>query len=588
MIKILKNLTVKEWILAALSLGLIVLQVWLDLTLPEYMGKITEIIQTPGSGMNEILLAGGRMLLITLGSVVVSIIISGLAVRIATNLSARLRTNLFQKVQSFTMQEINNFSIPSLITRTTNDITQVQMLIVISLQILIKSPILAVWAIVKIMGKSWQWSMATGVAVGALILVSVVMIALAIPKFKKLQQQTDDLSRVSRENLTGIRVVRAYNAEAYQEDKFAEANDAFTRTNLFSNRLMAALMPSIELIMNGLTLSVYWIGAVLISGAAVMSRLAVFSDMMVFSSYAIQLLMAFMMLAMVLILIPRASVSANRICEVLETDPAIRDGTIDSLHTAAPGEVEFQHVSFKYPDAEDYVLEDISFRASKGETVAFIGATGCGKSTVINLIPRFYDATQGEVYVDGVNVKEFKQAALRNKIGYVSQKAILFQGSVASNVSFGSNGSGGVSKEAVVSAISTAQSTDFVEGMEASYESYVAPGGSNLSGGQKQRLSIARAIAREPEILIFDDSFSALDYKTDRLLRNELRRRAADTTVIIVAQRIGTIKDADRIIVLEEGRIAGAGTHRELMKTCDVYREIAYSQLSKEELEDEQ
>ncbi len=430
MIKILKNLTVKEWMLAVLSLGLIVLQVWLDLTLPEYMGKITEIIQTPGSGMNEILLAGGRMLLITLGSVVVSIIISGLAVRIATNLSARLRTNLFQKVQSFTMQEINNFSIPSLITRTTNDITQVQMLIVISLQILIKSPILAVWAIVKIMGKSWQWSMATGVAVGALILVSVVMIALAIPKFKKLQQQTDDLSRVSRENLTGIRVVRAYNAEAYQEDKFAKANDAFTRTNLFSNRLMAALMPSIELIMNGLTLSVYWIGAVLISGAAVMSRLAVFSDMMVFSSYAIQLLMAFMMLAMVLILIPRASVSANRICEVLETDPAIEDGTIDSLHTAAPGEVEFQHVSFKYPDAEDYVLEDISFRASKGETVAFIGATGCGKSTVINLIPRFYDATEGEVYVDGVNVKEFKQAALRNKIGYVSQKAILFQGSV--------------------------------------------------------------------------------------------------------------------------------------------------------------
>ena len=519
---------------------------------------------------------------------IISIIISGLAVRIATNLSARLRTGLFQKVQSFTMQEINNFSIPSLITRTTNDITQVQMLIVISLQILVKSPILAAWAIVKITGKSWQWSVAAGVAVGALILVSIVMIALAIPKFKKLQQQTDDLSRVSRENLTGIRVVRAYNAEAYQEDKFARANDAFTQTNLFSNRLMAALMPSIELIMNGLTLSVYWIGAVLIAGAAVASRLAVFSDMMVFSSYAIQLLMAFMMLAMVLILIPRASVSANRICEVLETDPAIEDGTIENLHTAAPGEVEFKHVSFKYPDAEDYVLQDISFRAGKGETVAFIGATGCGKSTVINLIPRFYDATEGEVYVDGVNVREFKQAALRNKIGYVSQKAILFKGSVASNVTFGSNGAGEISKEAVVSAISTAQSADFVEGMEASYESYIAPGGSNLSGGQKQRLSIARAIAREPEILIFDDSFSALDFKTDKLLRNELRRRAADTTVIIVAQRIGTIKDADRIIVLEEGRIAGAGTHRELLQNCEVYREIAYSQLSKEELEHEQ
>ena len=588
MIKILKNLTVSEWILAIVSLGLIVLQVWLDLTLPEYMGKITEIIQTPGSRMNEILLAGGRMLLITLGSVVDSIIISGLAVRIATNLSARLRTNLFQKVQMFTMQEINSFSIPSLITRTTNDITQVQMLIVISLQILLKSPILAVWAIIKIMGKSWQWSIATGIAVGALIFVSVVMIALAIPKFKKLQKQTDDLSRVSRENLTGIRVVRAYNAEAYQEDKFAKVNDDFTNTNLFSNRLMAALMPSIELIMNGLTLSVYWIGAVLISGATVMSRLAVFSDMMVFSSYAIQLLMAFMMLAMVLILIPRASVSANRICEVLETDPAIKDGIVDSLQTTAPGEVEFKHVSFKYPDAEDYVLQDISFQAGKGETVAFIGATGCGKSTVINLIPRFYDATEGEVFVDGINVKEFKQKALRNKIGYVSQKAILFKGSIVSNISFGSNGSDGVSKEAVISAISTAQSTDFVEGMEASYESYVAPGGSNLSGGQKQRLSIARAIARDPEILIFDDSFSALDYKTDRLLRNELRRRAADTTVIIVAQRIGTIIDADKIIVLEEGRIVGVGTHRELMKTCDVYQEIAYSQLSKEELENEQ
>lgn len=588
MIKILKNLTVREWILAIVSLGLIVLQVWLDLTLPEYMGKITEIIQTPGSRMNEILLAGGRMLLITLGSVVDSIIISGLAVRIATNLSARLRTNLFQKVQMFTMQEINSFSIPSLITRTTNDITQVQMLIVISLQILLKSPILAVWAIIKIMGKSWQWSIATGIAVGALIFVSVVMIALAIPKFKKLQKQTDDLSRVSRENLTGIRVVRAYNAEAYQEDKFAKVNDDFTNTNLFSNRLMAALMPSIELIMNGLTLSVYWIGAVLISGATVMSRLAVFSDMMVFSSYAIQLLMAFMMLAMVLILIPRASVSANRICEVLETDPAIKDGIVDSLQTTAPGEVEFKHVSFKYPDAEDYVLQDISFQAGKGETVAFIGATGCGKSTVINLIPRFYDATEGEVFVDGINVKEFKQKALRNKIGYVSQKAILFKGSIVSNISFGSNGSDGVSKEAVISAISTAQSTDFVEGMEASYESYVAPGGSNLSGGQKQRLSIARAIARDPEILIFDDSFSALDYKTDRLLRNELRRRAADTTVIIVAQRIGTIIDADKIIVLEEGRIVGVGTHRELMKTCDVYQEIAYSQLSKEELENEQ
>lgn len=587
MIKILKNLTKKEWGFTAICLGLIIIQVWLDLTLPEYMGDITELVQTPGSEMNEILGAGGRMLLLASGSLAVSVVIAGLAARISTNLASRLRTNLFKKVQSFTMQEINNFSIPSLITRTTNDITQVQMLVVIGLQILIKSPILAVWAIVKILDKGWQWSLATGIAVIALLVVSIVMIALAIPKFKQLQQQTDDLSRVSRENLTGLRVVRAYNAEGYQENKFAKANDAFTNTNLFSYRLMAALMPSVELIMNGLTLSVYWIGAVLISSAAVMERLPIFSDMMVFSSYAIQLLMAFMMLVMVLILIPRASVSANRICEVLETDPALRDGTINELHTAEPGRVEFKHVSFRYPDAEDYVLQDISFQANKGETVAFIGATGCGKSTVINLIPRFYDATEGGVYVDGINVKDFTQAALRNKIGYVSQKAVLFKGDVASNVSFGSNGTDGVSKEAVVSAITTAQSRDFVENMDDSYQSYIAPGGTNLSGGQKQRLSIARAIARDPEILIFDDSFSALDYKTDKILRRELRLRAADATIIIVAQRIGTIKDADRIIVLEEGRIAGMGTHRELMKSCDLYKEIAHSQLSKEELENE-
>lgn len=587
MLKILKNLTKKEWGLAAISLGLIVFQVWLDLTLPEFMGKITALVQAPGSGLNEILLTGGKMLLLALGSVAVSVIIAGLAARIATNLSSRLRTNLFRKVQSFTMQEINNFSIPSLITRTTNDITQIQMLVVIGLQILIKSPILAVWAIIKIMDKSWQWSLATGFAVAALILVSVIMITLAIPKFKLLQQQTDDLSRVSRENLTGLGVVRAYNAEEYQEEKFDKINNTFTRTNLFSNRLMAALLPSVELIMNGLALSVYWIGAVLISSAAIEARLTLFSDMMVFSSYAIQLLMAFMMIVMVLILIPRASVSANRICEVLETDPAIKDGTINDLHTATPGEVEFKNVSFKYPDAEDYVLQDISFRAGKGETVAFIGATGCGKSTVINLIPRFYDATEGAVYVDGINVKDFTQAALRNKIGYVSQKAILFKGDISSNVSFGSNGTEGVTRDAVVSAISTAQSTDFVEGMEDSYKSYVAPGGTNLSGGQKQRLSIARAIARDPEILIFDDSFSALDYKTDRLLRSELKAHAADATIIIVAQRIGTIKDADKIIVLEEGRVAGMGTHQELMKNCGLYKEIAYSQLSKEELENE-
>ena len=425
MIKILKNLTTKEWGLVAIVLVLIVFQVWIDLTLPEFMGKITELVQTPGSGMQAILFAGIRMLLLTLASVAVSVVITGLAARIAANLSSRLRAGLFNKVQSFTMQEINNFSISSLITRTTNDITQVQMLMVIGLQILIKSPILALWAIVKIMGKSWQWSAATGIAVVILIIVSSIIISLAIPKFKLLQKQTDDLSRVSRENLTGLRVVRAYNAEQYQEDKFEKANSAFTHTNLFSNRLMAALMPSVELIMNGLTLSVYWIGAALIASSAVSERVPLFSDMMVFSSYAIQLLMAFMLLGVVLILIPRASVSADRICEVLDTNPAIQDGIISHTRTATPGEVEFKNVSFKYPNAEDYVLQNISFRASKGETIAFIGSTGCGKSTVINLIPRFYDVTEGGVYVDGINVKDFTQAALRNKIGYVSQLSLI-------------------------------------------------------------------------------------------------------------------------------------------------------------------
>ena len=584
MIKILKNLTTKEWGLVAIVLVLIVFQVWIDLTLPEFMGKITELVQTPGSGMQAILFAGIRMLLLTLASVAVSVVITGLAARIAANLSSRLRAGLFNKVQSFTMQEINNFSISSLITRTTNDITQVQMLMVIGLQILIKSPILALWAIVKIMGKSWQWSAATGIAVAILIIVSSIIISLAIPKFKLLQKQTDDLSRVSRENLTGLRVVRAYNAEQYQEDKFEKANSAFTHTNLFSNRLMAALMPSVELIMNGLTLSVYWIGAALIASSAVSERVPLFSDMMVFSSYAIQLLMAFMLLGVVLILIPGASVSADRICEVLDTNPAIQDGIISHTRTATPGEVEFKNVSFKYPNAEDYVLQNISFRASKGETIAFIGSTGCGKSTVINLIPRFYDVTEGGVYVDGINVKDFTQAALRNKIGYVSQKAILFKGDISSNVSFGSNGNGGVSHEAVTSAISTAQSTDFVEAMEDSYQSYVAPGGTNLSGGQKQRLSIARAIAKNPRVYLFDDSFSALDYKTDVTLRRALKEKTGDATVIIVAQRISTVLHADQILVLDEGRIVGRGRHAELLATCPEYREIAKSQLSEKDL----
>lgn len=584
MIKILKHLKPKEWFLAIFSVVFIVLQVWLELKLPDYMGNLTELVQTEGSKMNEILYNGGIMLVITLTSVICSIIVAGFAAKIATNLSARLRERVFDKVQSFSMGEINNFSIASLITRSTNDVVQVQTLIVMGLQTIIKCPILAVWAIIKILDKSWQWSLATGIAVGALLLVASIFILVAIPKFKRVQQQTDDLNRMSRENLTGIRVVRAYNAEKYQESKFDNANVILTKTNLFTNRLMSIMMPSVDIIMNGLTLSIYWIGAVLISAAALTDQLTLFSDMMVFSSYALRLLMAFMMLIIVFILLPRASVSAKRITEVLNTDPSIKDGKIDAIGVEKVGEIEFKNVSFKYPDAEDYVIDNISFKVNKGETIAFIGSTGCGKSTVINLIPRFYDATQGEILIDGVNVKDYKQADLRNKIGYVSQRATLFKGSISSNVNFGDNGKKAQTDQDIATAIKVAQAEEFVTNIEGGYNGYISPGGTNLSGGQKQRLSIARAIARKPEFLIFDDSFSALDYKTDRMLRSDLKKNAGDMTVLIVAQRIGTIKNADKIVVLDDGVIVGMGTHSELMQSCEVYREISYSQLSKEEL----
>jgi ATP-binding cassette subfamily B multidrug efflux pump len=582
MVTILKYLKPKEWTLIGISILFIVTQVWLDLELPGYMSKITRLVQIPGSEMSEIIAAGGWMLLCALGSLATSIIVAGIAAKIAANFSSRLRSKLFDKVQSFSMEEINNFSTASLITRSTNDITQVQMLIVIGLQLLVKAPILAVWAMLKITGKSWQWSLATGVAIGVLILIVGIVIVLVLPKFQKLQQLTDNLNRVARENLTGLRVIRAYNAESYQEDKFSVANSELTRTNLFANNVLSMMMPSISLIMSGLSLAIYWIGAILIQNANGTAKMGLFSDMIVFSSYAMQVVMAFMMLIMIFILMPRAHVSAKRINEVLDTKPSLENGSLTSSRANRLGEVEFKNVSFKYPDAEEYVIKDISFTVKKGETVAFIGSTGCGKSTVVNLIPRFYDATAGEVLVDGINVNQYEQTALRNKMGYVSQKAILFGGTVSSNVAFGDNGSD-LSSD-VVDAIYTSQASDFVEKMEGSYEAHVSQGGTNLSGGQKQRLSIARAIARRPEILIFDDSFSALDYKTDRKLRSELKKKSSGTTILIVAQRIGTIKDADKIIVLEAGRMAGMGTHDELMQTCDVYQEIAYSQLSKEEL----
>ena len=584
MIKLFKNLKKEEWGLAALAMVFIVLQVWLDLTMPDYMADITRLVQTEGSTMSEILTAGGKMLACALGSLAAAAATAVCAAKIATGFAATLREKLFHKVQSFSMEEIGHFSTASLITRSTNDVTQIQMLIVMGLQMLIKAPIMAVWAIGKISNKQWEWTLTTGIAVLILLAVVGTCLVLVTPKFKKIQFLTDDLNRVTRENLTGLSVVRAYNAEYYQEEKFAHANDTLTGTNLFAQRTMAFMMPSIQLVMSGLTLAIYWIGAVLIDSAGMADKIALFSDMMVFSQYAIQVVMAFMMLVMIFMILPRASVSANRISEVLDTEPSIEDGTRTAGTAGAEGQVEFKQVSFRYPDADGEVLENISFTAKKGETVALIGATGCGKSTVINLIPRFYDATEGEVLVDGINVKEYTQSDLRNKIGYVSQKAILFGGTIRSNVAYGDNGKKPASDEEVDHAVSIAQASEFVDNLDDGRDAYVAQGGANLSGGQKQRLSIARAIARKPEILIFDDSFSALDYKTDRILRQTLAKECRDSTRIIVAQRIGTIRDADRIIVLEDGKIAGMGRHEELMENCGVYQQIALSQLSKEEL----
>ena len=585
MLRIFKNFRKQEVVLALFSVVFVVAQVWLELKLPDYMREITSLITTQDSAMHDILIAGGKMLLCAFGSLLVTVLVAVCASRIASNFSAIVRGKLFDKVQSFSMEEIGRFSTASLITRSTNDVTQVQMLIVMGLSIMLRAPIMAVMAILKIVDKSWQWTLSTGVAVVVLLIVVIICVSLCMPKFKRLQSLTDDINQVTRENLTGLNVVRAYNAEAYQEEKFEKVYKDLTDTHWFTSKTMAFMMPTIMMIMNGLSLAIYWIGAVLINDAQDMQgKFTLFSDMVVFSSYAMQVVMSFMMLVMIFIMLPRASVAAKRILEVLDTEPSIEDGTRDTFPVMKDGEVEFKDVSFKYPDAEEYVLEHISFSAKKGETIAFIGATGCGKSTAINLIPRFYDATEGEVFVDGVNVKEYTQEALHNKIGYVSQKAILFSGTIADNVAYGENGKAPATQDDIAMAVKVAQASEFVEKKDQGYDGYVAQGGSNFSGGQKQRLSIARAIARQPEILIFDDSFSALDYKTDRILREALRKECKDATKIIVAQRIGTIRDADKIIVLDDGQIAGMGTHDELMKNCEVYQEIAYSQLSKEEL----
>lgn len=584
MIKLLKKLEMKEWIQIIVSLMFIIVQVWLDLRLPDYMAEITKNSQMPGSELSDIWLSGGKMMLCALGSVVAAVIVGFFASRIAASFSQRIRRVLFYKVDSFSMEEINYFSTDSLITRSTNDITQVQLFITMGLQILIKAPIMAVWALTKISGKGKEWTIATGAAVGIMCVVIAFVMIFVIPKFRKMQVLTDNLNRVTRENLTGLRVVRAYNAEDYQEQKFEKANEELTDTQLFTNRGMAVMMPMMMTLISGLSLSIYWIGAYLIDKAEAMDRLTLFSDMVVFTSYAMQIVMSFMMMIMIFVMLPRASVSAKRINEVIATKATIFDGINDGKNNDIMGQIEFKDVSFKYPGASDYVIENISFTAKKGETVAFIGSTGSGKSTLINLIPRFYDVTSGEILVDGINVKDYKQEALHNKIGYVPQKAVMFRGTVTSNVGYGDNGKEKADQEGIKKAIRIAQGTDFVENMDNQYDSEIAQGGTNVSGGQKQRLAIARAVCRKPEIYIFDDSFSALDYKTDRILRTTLKKETAGVTSLIVAQRIGTIMDADQIVVLDEGKVVGIGTHKGLLSTCEVYREIAMSQLSEREL----
>ncbi len=582
MLKLLKYLQKKEVGMIILSIGFIVLQVWLDLEIPDYMSTITTLVQTPGSTINDILLNGGYMLACAVASAITTIIVGFLAAKIASRLARRIRSLVFNKVVNFSMAEVKHFSTASLITRTTNDISQIQMIIAMGLQLLVRAPVMAIWAICKITSKSFEWTLATAIAVVFLMVVIITVIAVSVPKFRKIQTYIDNLNRVSRESLTGTRVVRAFNAEEYQNNKFEKANDDITKTHLFINKFMSVFDPAMMIVMNGLPLSIYVIGAFLISNAGMLDKLKIFSDMMVFSSYAIQVVMSFVMLVMIFFMLPRAQVSARRINEVLHTKPTILSGE-GTDKPIKVGEIQFVNVGFKYPDAEEYVLHNINFKAEKGQVVAFIGSTGSGKSTLINLVPRIYDATEGQVIVDGVNVKDYTIEQLNNKIGYISQKAVLFSGTVESNITMGTKDGQKPTAEDIDRALEISQS-NFVKEWPDGINSRIDQGGKNVSGGQKQRLSIARALARNPEILIFDDSFSALDYKTDKMLRQAIHEKLSDTTCLIVAQRIGTIKDADKIIVLDSGHIVGEGTHEELMQNCKIYKEIALSQLSKEEL----
>lgn len=585
MLNLLKRLSAKDWLMILLSVALISLQVYLELLIPDYMQEMTALTQMGGDS-SEIWLTGGKMLSCAVGSLCSAIIVGLFAARTAASFAGRLRLEVFRRVQSFSMGEVNRFSTASLITRSTNDVTQVQMLIAMGMQVLIRAPIMAIWAISKIAAKGTdEWTLATGVAVGFIIVLVSIISTFVMPRFRRIQRLTDNLNAVTRENLTGLRVVRAYNAEKYQEKKFYSANIALTRNYLFTTRTMALMMPCMSLVMSGLPLSVYWIGAGLINNAAdIMDKVELFSSTMAFTSYAMQVVMSFVMLIFIFIMLPRVLVSAKRINQVLATETTVLDGPGAQGVDGLEGKVEFRNVSFKYPGAEDYVLRDISFTAEKGETVAFIGSTGSGKSTIINLIPRFYDASEGEVLVDGTDVRQYTLKQLRSKLGYIPQRSVIFSGSVASNIAFGDNEKPKPGIEQIERAVKIAQGAEFVEQMPEKYDSQLAQGGQNISGGQKQRLSIARAVCRDPEIFIFDDSFSALDFKTDKELRNALKNELSGSTRLIVAQRIGTIRDADKIVVLEQGELAGIGTHRELMESCQVYREIAYSQLSEEEL----
>ena len=585
MLKLLKKLKGKDIVLIFISFIFIIVQVWLDLRLPDYMSKITQLVQSEGNAMSSILIAGGKMLLCALGSLISAVIVGFITAYIAALFSKKLRKDIFEKVENFSLGEVKKFSTSSLITRTTNDVTQIEMFLAMGLQLLIKSPITALWAITKILNKSWQWSAVVGGGVLLLLSTLTFLMLVVIPRFKIVQKLLDKINGIARENLTGIRVVRAFNAEKYQEEKFNETNNKLTKTQLFNQRTFGIMQPVMYLIMYFSTLAIYFIGSYIINGALMSEKVIIFGDMVVFSSYGMQVIMSFLMLAMIFIMYPRAAISADRINEVLDEKFSIVDGEITSTDKNKEGTVEFKNVSFKYPDADEYILENINFVANKGETVAFIGSTGSGKSTLVNLIPRFYDVTDGQILVDGINVKEYKLEYLYNKIGYIPQKAVIFSGTVSENVAYGENGKKKINQETIKKAIEVAQGKEFIEKMPNQYDAYLAQRGTNISGGQKQRISIARAIARNPEIYIFDDSFSALDYKTDYILRKELKKYTKDATTFIVAQRIGTIMNADKIIVLDKGKCVGMGTHKELLKKCSVYKEIALSQLSEEELE---